>query len=466
MAFLTQRAPVALLISILAAEMFLPVGLNFKVKGVPDLDRGRIAVLFAFVACLAFQPQALKVKGKAALLLVPLLLVTIASVATAFTNRDTVAWGSLVLPGLNAHDAASLVVADMLDYGIPFLLALLVFRRRADLVLLLRTLSLAGLVYSVFILIELRMSPQFHIWVYGYLPTQFLQHIRNGGYRPIVFMNHGLAVSMFIMSTTLASLGLRRARVQILGFDATPIAAYLFVILVLCKSWAPVVYGLLGVALLLFASERLQRGVAWGAVLFLLAYPALRTLDWIPTQAILSIAGSASEDRAASLEWRFDNEKMLLEHAWQRIWFGWGSWGRDRVYNSDGGDISTQDGLWIIELGRGGALGFLAHFSLILLPMALFRRNVGRIGSKRTRQMLTTLALIQGFRAIDFVPNSGFTPEVVLLYGALAGLALDLPNEERALRQRAAREVGVPLQGPRTVVPSPPAPEQPEGALS
>jgi hypothetical protein len=245
---------------------------------------------------------------------------------------------------------------------------------------------------------------------------------------------------MFMMSTTLSALGLRRGRIRILGFAATPIAAYLFVILVLCKSWAAIVYGALGAFLLLFATESWQRRVAWGCVLFLVTYPALRTLDWIPTREMVSIAGAASQDRADSLDFRFQNEQMLLEHAWPRIWFGWGTWGRDRVYDTDGRDLTTEDGLWIIQLGRGGLVGFLAIFSLILLPAALYRPNVQRLGSRRTRAMLTALALSLGFRAVDFVPNAGFTPDVVLLYGALAGLALGLPDEERAFRRRATRD--------------------------
>jgi hypothetical protein len=36
-----------------------------------------------------------------------------------------------------------------------------------------------------------------HTWVYGYFPHSFAQQLRYGGYRPVVFMGHGLLVALF-----------------------------------------------------------------------------------------------------------------------------------------------------------------------------------------------------------------------------------------------------------------------------
>ena len=439
--FASLRASQAAFVSLLGAEILLPVGYGFKFVGLPDLERGRVAGLSALVACLLFKSHSFRVRGRLRVSYLMIGAIILSAAATVATNPDPVVWGrNVVLPGLRPYDAAAVAAGEVLDYGLPFLLGAAVFRSRRDLEFLLRGLAVAGLVYTLPILYEVRMSPQLHNIVYGYFPSSFLQQIREGGFRPVVFIGHGLAVSMFMMMTTVAAVGLWRARLPILSWPAGACAAYLFVVLFLCKSYAPAVYALIASALLIFAGTRACRTVAWASVLFLLSYPLLRTFDWVPTDRMVEIARSMSEDRAGSLQFRFDNEQMLLERAHERIWFGWGTWSRNRVFDpEEGRDISVTDGLWIIELGRFGVAGFLAQFSMLLVPMAFFRHNVPRLRSERARLLLCTLALILGCRAVDFVPNSGFTPFVALLFGALAGLSVGLPLEESAARHRSLR---------------------------
>ena len=67
------------------------------------------------------------------------------------------------------------------------------------------------------------------------------------------------------------------------------------------------------------------------------------------------------QTNSLSLEFRFYHEGLLLEHAKDKILFGWGGWGRSTFYNS------VTDGTWIIILGSSGILGFLAYFGLALL---------------------------------------------------------------------------------------------------
>ena len=60
-----------------------------------------------------------------------------------------------------------------------------------------------------------------------------------------------------------------------------------------------------------------------------------------------------------------------MEHAWGRPWFGWGRFGRGRVFDDAGSDISVSDGYWVITLGTFGLVGFIAVFGL--LGLAVFR---------------------------------------------------------------------------------------------
>ena len=45
---------------------------------------------------------------------------------------------------------------------------------------------------------------------------------------------------------------------------------------------------------------------------------------------------------------------MLAAKAMRRPVFGWGGWGRSRVHDEWGTDLSITDGLWIIQFGQLG----------------------------------------------------------------------------------------------------------------
>ena len=53
------------------------------------------------------------------------------------------------------------------------------------------------------------------------------------------------------------------------------------------------------------------------------------------------------------------------------VW-GWGGWGRNRVFDTSGRDVSVTDGMWVIYLGVYGLVGLVAWTALLLLPSYLF----------------------------------------------------------------------------------------------
>ena len=71
--------------------------------------------------------------------------------------------------------------------------------------LMLRALLTGGLIYSLPMLVEVRLSPQINVWIYGYFAHDFGQMMRYGGYRPMVFMTHGLWVALFACMAVLAA---------------------------------------------------------------------------------------------------------------------------------------------------------------------------------------------------------------------------------------------------------------------
>src|ERR1019366_4313843 len=154
----------------------------------------------------------------------------------------------------------------------------------------------AGLIYSLPMLLEIRISPQLHLWVYGYSPSDFIQEMRDGGYRPMVFMGHGLAAAFFTMTAVVAAVTLWRVEVRVLRLPPAGITVYLSTILILCKSAGALVYGGVLAPLVRWAKPRLQLRVALIFVTLALSYPLLRTADLVPTASIVDVARSISID--------------------------------------------------------------------------------------------------------------------------------------------------------------------------
>ncbi len=83
-------------------------------------------------------------------------------------------------------------------WGAPYLVGRLYFADPDSLKFLCRVFFIAGLMYIPLILYELKMSPQLHRIVWGYMQHDFSQTIRGGGYRPMVFMEHGIMLGMWV----------------------------------------------------------------------------------------------------------------------------------------------------------------------------------------------------------------------------------------------------------------------------
>src|SRR5215469_13166219 len=107
--------------------------------------------------------------------------------------------------------------------------------------------------------------------------TNFIQEVRESGYRPMAFMGHGLVACFFLMTAAVAAAALWRARVRVMTFaPAGVVTAYLGTVLLLCKSGAATVYGITLVPLVSWTSPRLQMRGAAILVSIALLYPFLR----------------------------------------------------------------------------------------------------------------------------------------------------------------------------------------------
>ena len=157
------------------------------------------------------------------------------------------------------------------------------------------------------------------------------------------------------------------------------------------------------------------------------AYPVLKGAHLIPEKALLAQAEAIDQDRSASLQFRFDNENILLDRAYAKPVFGWGSWGRNHILDPVTGNILTvTDGRWIITIGVYGWIGFLAEFGLLLYPiMLIFLESIAFRRGTLT-PYIGPLAALLAINLVDLIPNATLTPLTWIIAGALVGYAEQL----------------------------------------
>lgn len=437
--FLYRTRPVAeaTLWTIVGAFLLLPVRTTIKFEMIPALDKTSLPNLVALLGCV-MAGRRLRLFdgfGRAEILIV---MVLASPFITSALNTDPILLGGILRPGVGYYDAGSATISQFIFF-LPFVLGRQMLRSSEDAIFLLRALAVAGLLYSLPMLFEVRMSPQLHTWIYGYFPHSFLQQIRDSGFRPVVFIGHGLGVALFAMMTAVAAAALWRLREPVLRLPAGAATVYLGAVLTLCKSLGSFVYGVVAVPLVRLAAPRLQLRIAVGLVAIALLYPMLRAADLFPTTTIVGWARNVSDDRADSLKFRFDQEQQLLDRAWERATFGWGRYGRNRIFDEDSGnDVSVTDGRWIIAMGQFGIFGFLAEFGLLALPVFRAASALKYARSEREAVPLAALALLLAFNVVDLLPNSLLSPVTWLMAGALLGRA-------EALRWTVDRPESMPL---------------------
>ena len=421
----TRSVTEATIWTILGGHMFLAVKTVVDLPLLPPLGKESVPALAALIGCRFVAKKRISVLGQPSLVRWLLLLFIVTPFVTTVLNRDAIFISGLILPPMGHYDALSVIVRQSICI-IPFFLGRQLFRGYQDQLLMFRGLVIAGLFYSLLMLFEVRMSPQLHTWIYGYFPHSFIQQIRFGGFRPVVFMGHGLLVSFFAAVTVIAASAFWQIKIKVRQFSPSAVTFYLLLVLALCKSIASIVYGFAGFLLIKMTSPKTQLRVARILVLIALLYPVMNTMNNFQHQKMLMAdwVASINPDRGQSLAFRFNNEHELLEHASKRFFFGWGTWGRNRIYDKDlSKDISVTDGRWIVTLGQFGWFGFIAEFGLMALPvfraMSAFKFTM----LEGERSILAAHALLVGVIMINQLLNSSLAPWLWLLMGGLMGRA-------------------------------------------
>ncbi len=415
--FLVLSPRRAVLVSFLFAWLFLPQA-AIEIAGLPDITKISVTSFSVLLAIICFDAQRV-MRFRPSWIDLPIVAWCLAPLASSLAN------------GLGAYDGGSGVLSELFLWGIPFFVGRLYFNDKDSIRDLAVAIFIGGLVYVPLCLIEIRLSPQLHHWVYGYHQHSFLQTMRFGGYRPMVFMQHGLMVGMWMTSASLIGVWLWKtgAMRRLCGM---PVLLFLPVLLgttILCKSTGALILLVAGLGFLFV--NRWTKSAA--LVLLIVAIPPLyvtaRAKNLWSGEQLVTAATMIDAERAESLQGRFDNELLLVEKAAEKPWFGWGRWGRWRIYNDRGEDITVSDSLWVISLGEKGLVGIAALMSMLLLPIMLMVRRVPvRYWHQKKAAPIACLAVILVLFAIDNLINAMLNPVFVLAMGGLSGLYLSAKN--------------------------------------
>jgi hypothetical protein len=316
--------------------------------------------------------------------------------------------------------------------------------------------AMAAIIYLPLCLIELRISPQLHRFVYGFAQHDFNQTLRFGGYRPMVFMKHGLTLATWIVTAlimiafltwTTSSSKLRGA-----SRESARLTTYVVVLLpmaILMKSTAAALLGVGGWGVLCLSRWLPSR--IW--LLLLMAVPpvyvSLRISGKFSGESLVQLAEKhVSHDRAQSLKFRLDNENLLAERALEKRVYGWGGWGRARIQDEWGKDRSVTDGLWIITFGDRGFVGLVALLLALHLPVYRFLFLFPpRTWSDPRIAPMAVCSVVTVLWSIDCLLNAGFNHTFLLIVGGLASVSGQYARQIQAEQKvRRPRRFAVPMR--------------------
>ena len=200
--------------TIVGGYLLLPVGVDFDFPLIPALNKTTIPAIIAFIGCRFVANKSISLLPPNGLERNLIILFFIGSVGMVFTNSDAINELNRFIPGLSYRDTASVILSQGLLL-LPFIISMQLIKTHEDQIQLFKLLVLAGLLYSILIMFEIRMSPQLHKWVYGFFPHSWGQQVRYGGFRPVVFLGHGLWVAIFLVSVLGATLILTKLKIQL-----------------------------------------------------------------------------------------------------------------------------------------------------------------------------------------------------------------------------------------------------------
>jgi hypothetical protein len=414
----------AFLIAAIGGWLFLPVA-SAPVPGFVDYSKDAIVSFAPLLGMLIFDADRLR-NMKPSLVDLPMLVWCLCPMLTSIFND------------LGPYDGLAGLLDRLAWYYLPYALGRAYFGTYAGLRELLQALFIGVLVYAPLCVWEARMSPQLHIQVYGFFAHEsgFAQVFRFGGWRPMVFMHHGLMLGLFMALGTLAGMTLWWSGhlKRFLGLPMPVLLIGLLLVNVYIKSTGALAL-LIGGALALFSISRLRLNWAYLALALVpLAYASVRAPGlWDGSNVVKLVAENIGEDRAESLSYRLEAESLLAGKAMQQPIYGWGMHDRGRVAWAKGPDGRVvADGLWIQAFNVNGLIGLSGLLGLFLVPILWVFSKLRPLDCLRSgRGVLVGAGLICSLYMIDNLLNAMIAPMYFTLLGGLTAYCINNPGHFR-----------------------------------
>jgi hypothetical protein len=417
----------ALCITVVAAMMFLPMG-ELPLPKVPG-RKDNLVCLGIGLATLLVDPTAFR-RFKVKWFDIPVILLCINPLISATLN------------GLPPDEALGFALATFVGWALPYILGRVYLTDVRAVWYMAWCIFVGGLVYAPGCVFEMIMSPTLHRRVYGVDAfADFLQSVRMGGYRPVMFMQHGLMVGTFMCTAATFGIWLwwNGAMKSLSSVPKWVPVLFLLLVAVACKSAGAILLMLVGLGVLFGTRYMKKPWLVYVLVAVAPVYILARTVGgWTGENAVDLASSGLDKDHGGSLGVRFANENVLIARGMEKAVFGWGPNGGFLIRDSAGRVTSIPDGLWVIAFGSGGLVGLAAMFGMLLAPTIAFaRRYPARTWAHPAMAAPAAIAVFLPTYAIDCLMNAMLNPAWIVALGGLGALAC------------AANPMGAPPPGAR-----------------
>ena len=454
----------AMLIGMIGGWLFLPVYI-IKLKAIPEYSKLTAATYGCLIGTFLFDPQRL-FSFRFKWFDIPMIVFCLSPFMSSIQQEPSLGW----------YDGVSAIISNTVIWGMPYFLGRIYFPDWESFRELGIAIVIGGLIYVPLCLIEIRMSPQLHKQIYGFNQAVFTEMKRMGGYRPTVFLQHGLAVGMWMNSATLVALWMWQSKTvkQILWVPMFIWVPILFATTVLCKSLGGLAFLCAGIGILFSVkwtkTPVILLAVIAAAPLYMIVRVASisqhvdeireaigqprATGEPLGEGAVALAEKMFGEERAQSFETRVRSENQLSAKALQQPWFGWGRWNRNRVKDAMGKDAAPTDGLWVIQLGIAGFVGLAAFTITILLPpLMVWARCPLKYWDHPGIAPAAAMAVLLSLYMLDNILNAMPDPIFTLALGGLAGIAPSIRKQVKAMNQPVSPTSPAQGFGPASVTP-------------
>lgn len=412
--------------------MFLPVA-AIKLPGLPNLTKPAAISLGVLIALVLFYLDLIIRRFRLQWFDIPVIFFgLIAPFVAAMVN------------GLGVKAGMYELIQSLFLWVVPYFAGRVILGDEMGVQEIATGIFLAALIYAPLAWFEMFFSPQLHRIFYGYHTHKFGQSKRGWGYRPVIFMQHGIMTTTWLVAGAVCGAWLLRNKRLRWNFPLKPHYAVFFLIGTAAVSNS---MGALMLMIIAFTILFLMRRInpAWVMVPLLAVAPVYmvgRSTGVLDTEEMTALVRPLSEKRAKSFWYRMWSEEHYVAKAMERPILGWGGEGRQRPIDPETGqEIGASDGLWIIVFGKMGLVGLLSMmFTLLLIPIIAVTKQPKSVWRHPRFAGSAVLIILLCMYMIDCLLNAMVNPIYMLAAGALAGFVTQPLGRRFAAPRRVQRQ--------------------------